>query len=233
MRIVKQVAHFEATDNPTADQLLSLNPDLVIPANYSGKNTNSDLAQLFVDTIASTGATVAELAHNKVAVGDMKKNLFSLFVANATRFGIKDAASTFYTLQEILDLTSDEKFFYLLNFAAYYKGEMVSMAPTLRQIYSFPQWEDAADDRGLIPLATVDHFLKLSETLREEGIILPSKDLFICATRWGDKEVLDLLFRGLDLEEAVKMYEIGFTTIEEIVEYYGNVPSSWMDKMLG
>lgn len=230
MRIVNKIARFDRGDNPTAENLLKLDPTLKIAAGYKGSNENLDLANLFVSTIkAGLAPSVAALTVG-IPVDKSPDPLFNLFTAQALRFHIKDSAIVFYTLSSSLELSTDTHFFYLLSLAQHFSGDMSSIAPTLEQLYKM---EEGRNADSIIELATIEHFFELNEVLRSEGIMLPTKDIFICSSHWGDSEVLDLLFRDLDISEAVRMYEIGFTTMEDIIEYYGALPDSWITKMLG
>ena len=230
MRIVNKIARFEAGDNPTAENLLKIDPTLNITPNYKGTNENLDLAKLFVSTIkAGLASSVAALTVG-IPFEKSPDSLFNLFTVQSLRFHIKDSATVFYTLSSSLDLSTDVHFFHLLSLAQHFNGDMPSVAPTLEQLYNMKEGRNAD---SIIELETIEHFFELNEMLRAEGIMLSTKDIFICSSHWGDSEVLELLLRDLDISEAVRMYEIGFTTMEDIIEYYGALPDSWIVKLMG
>jgi hypothetical protein len=232
MRFTGLTAKFEARDNPTPENMLALDPTLVIPTKYKGENPSPELAALFVNYLHKRPEATFETLNAGIPVESSKISLYlyNLFIAQAARFGIRDAQTVFYTLSDSLQLEKPAHFFYLLTVADQYNGATVSVAATLKQLYSFGE---GTDENGLITLETLEHYFKLHETLRAEGIMLNAKDVFICSYRWGDNEVLDLLLRGMEISEAIRLYEVGFTTMEEIIEYYGALPDSWITKMLG
>lgn len=232
MKFKDGVVKFTAWDNPTRENLLSLDPNLVIPDSYNGLNSTPALAQLFVNAVNNGDvAEFAELLEPLETVYEQSGG-FEVFSMEAARFKVQNPAAVYYDMLGVLDLNDGDQYYYLLLVCQKYKDEMVHVSPTLKILYSYDE-QGGRDENGLITLDTLEKYFLLNSTLRDEGIVLDGRSLFICSFRWGERETLNLLLDGMDLQEAVKMYEIGFTTIEEINEYYNSVPASWRSKLFG
>lgn len=231
MLLSKGFAHYAPSDNPTRDAINEVDPTVVIPDSYEGNVRSPFLAKLFVAAL-NNGATFESLS-KPVETKIKRKTAYELFVLNCKRYDIPNADAIFYDIDDVLDLTADEPFYYLLYISYKYKDTMGSVSPTLKQLYNFKEEKGGRDENGLISEDTLEKFFLLNSTLRDEGVMLDTKSIFICSFRWGEKGTLELLLDGMNLQEAVRMYEIGFTTIEEIHEYYSSVPASWRDKIFG
>jgi hypothetical protein len=232
MRKVRNLLRFERADNPSREALHAIDPNLTILPSYTGVNTNPDLARLFVNRLKETQQSVNELSKFSVPMESSATDtprLFTIFVAHALRLGIPDAGSVFYTLSASVPMQTDDKLFYILALSKHFSGNIVGVASTLKQLLTT---DTPRDENGNIPIESLDKFYILNAALRSEGVILPVKEVFLYSCRWGEKDVIELLFKGLDLREATRMYDIGFTTLEDIVAFYGKLPENWIDALL-
>ena len=65
---------------------------------------------------------------------------------------------------------------------------------------------------------TQEEFMKCREDYRDKKIT--------------KEEIFKLLRNGKSLSEALNLHEIGFKTVDEVIEYAGAIPESWIDLIL-
>lgn len=235
MIIKDNTVRFTESDNPVKN-LLSEKAQALVPADYAGTNKSELLANLYSQKLEN-GSTVAELSLVALEVSG-EQNLLVQTQAIVKRLtddsvDVKrgDFISTFYSLSEYLNFENQENAYYLVELYntldAYHTN--LNLGSTVRHLYSLKK---GRDENGRIPSAEIRKYILLNKALRAEGIVLPATEVFYCSLAWSEGEVFNLIERGLSLSDALKMYEVGFKTIDEIVEYGGSVPASWIDAIL-
>lgn len=232
MIIKDKLVSFDKNDNPLAS-LLTDEARSLVPADYDGTNTSPALARLYSARLVG-GSTVAELS--SVVLDEVGNNAnFVRTQAIAKRFGSDvsrpDFASLFFSLNENLNFEDKENAYYLAEVFSLMgsQNKNANISTTVRHLYSLNK---GRDENGRVPADEIRKYILLNKALRVEGIVLPATEVFYCSLAWNEGEVFNLIERGLSLTDALKMYEVGFKTIDEIVEYGGSVPTSWIDAIL-
>ncbi len=232
MIIKDKMVSFSKNDNPIAS-LLSEKAQASLPSNYEGTSNSVSLARLYSARLES-GITVAELS--SVVLDEVSDNInFTRTKAIAKRFGNDvsrpDFASLFFSLSESLNFEDSENAYYLAEIFSLMgsHNKNANISTTVRHLYSLKK---GRDENGRVPSNEIRKYILLNKALRAEGIVLPATEVFYCSIAWSEGEVFNLIERGLSLTDALKMYEVGFKTIDEIVEYGGSVPTSWIDAIL-
>jgi hypothetical protein len=235
MIIKDKFVTFENSDNPVLSNL-SENAKALVPADYAGTNTSLSLARLYSAKLEN-GVSVAELSSVVLDETPAENNNLVRTQIITKRLGdnvdVKraDFMSLFFSLSESLNFEDKENAFYLVELyntlSPITNG--TNIGATSRHLYSLKKGRDEANR---IPVGEVRKYILLNKALRAEGIVLPATEVFYCSLAWSEGEVFNLIERGLSLSEALKMYEVGFKTIDEIVEFGGSVPTSWIDAIL-
>lgn len=234
MIIKDKLVSFDKNDNPIAS-LLTDKARSLVPADYDGTSTSPALARLFSARLEN-GATVAELS--SVVLDEVSDNANLVRTqAIAKRLGNKvdvsraDFASLYFSLSESLNFEDKENAYYLAEVFSVMGSQNANanISTTVRHLYSLNK---GRDENGRVPADEIRKYILLNKALRAEGIVLPATEVFYCSIAWNEGEVFNLIERGLSLTDALKMYEVGFKTIDEIVEYGGSVPTSWIDAIL-
>jgi len=81
-------------------------------------------------------------------------------------------------------------------------------------------------------VAELENIFALAGVLRKEGIMFPSEYLWVTSSHWTADEVLLMIEEGLEIRRAMELYTMGFTTMEEIVNFASVLPDAWLDRML-
>ena len=234
MKITGNTVTFDKSDNPVKENL-TLKAQELLPNDYQGVNPSAILADVYSNKIEA-GLTVNELS--SITVDEVPDIVDSVTVAGIvmSRFGLtadsNDFVALFYSMAENLDFNDRENIYYLAQLYTYVKPlvKSNSIGSTVRHLYSLKRGRDEA---GRVPISEIRKFILLNKALRAEGVVLTATEVFYCSLNWAEGEVFQLLETGLSLSEAIKLYDIGFKSIDEIVEYSGGVPTDWIDLILG
>lgn len=234
MKITSDKVVFDINDNPSKD-VMSAEVSAMLPDYYSGVNSSSILADIYSQKILD-GYTVEDLSEIIIAVPDLIDSL-TLTKIMMYRFGLQEEAdggffnSLFYSLNETLDFNDKENIFYITQLHMKVSPLIAggNIGSTVRHLYSLNR---GRDDNGRVPVEEIRRFILLNKALRKEGIVLTATEVFYCSLNWGESDVFSLIEKGLSLNEALKMYDVGFKTVDEIVEYSGGVPMDWIDRIL-
>lgn len=235
MKIETDKIIFTEADNPVKENL-TFEAQKIVPEGYVGSNTSPILAELYSAKLLS-GSSVTDM--NETSIGDVPDVIDNLTVSQIVmaRFGFGEEAeqqnfkTLFYSLKESLDFNDSENSFYV---AQLYMNVMPlvangSITSTVRHLYGLNR---GRDNSGRVPADEIRKFIILNKALRREGIVLTATEVFYCSINWDTSEVFSLIEQGMSLADALKMYDVGFKTVEEIVEYSGGVPMDWIDRIL-
>lgn len=235
MKIETNMIVFENVDNP-AKELLPENVQAALDETYVGVSNSPVLARLYSNKVDS-GFTVADL-DSFVYSFDGEVSTFKTAQALMSRFGVgtdetrNDFKSLFHALNELLDLNDVENLYYMVELynMVQTKNATSSVGATVRHLYSLNR---GRGESGQIPVDEIRKFILLNKSLRREGIVLTATEVFYCSLNWDTEEVFTLIEKGNSLSEALKMYDVGFKTVDEIIEYSDGIPMDWIDRILG
>lgn len=237
--MASKIRSFTSNDNPAKDTLYSVDPTVLtlLPDNYEGENTSSHLASAFVHAINKTGSYTALNTTDVAEIpDDMRRGNGRLFADAYARF-IKNENdySIYYDLLNVFDtpkLTS-EQIFYGITLIQAYGGTRTrnGILNTLHGIYRYKK-ENMQSTTELVELDQLENLFALSSVLRKEGVQIPISSLWVCSTHWTADEVIHLIAEGLEIRKAVELYGMGFTTMDEILNYGTTIPDSWLDRII-
>jgi hypothetical protein len=235
MIIKDQIVRFDENDNPTFNNL-SEKAQALVSSDYKGTNTSETLARLYSAKLEN-GLSVAELSSVVLDEAPAENNnlvrtqIITKRLGNDVDVKRADFMSLFFSLSETLNFEDRENAFYLVelynSLSSITNG--TNIGATTRHLYSLKK---GRDENQRIPIGEIRKYILLNKALRAEGIVLPATEVFYCSLAWSEGEIFNLIERGLSLSDALKMYEVGFKTIDEIVEFGGSVPTSWIDAIL-
>lgn len=235
MKIETNMIVFENVDNPDKE-LLPDNVQAMLGETYVGFSQSPILARLYSIKVES-GATDDEL-NSFVYSFEGEVSTFVKAQALMGRFGVgvdetrNDFKSLFHALNELLDLNDVENLYYMVELynMVHTKNATSSVGATVRHLYSLNRGRNEA---GQISVEEIRKFILLNKSLRREGIVLTATEVFYCSLNWDTEEVFTLIEKGNSLSEALKMYDVGFKTVDEIIEYSDGIPMDWIDRILG
>ncbi len=82
-------------------------------------------------------------------------------------------------------------------------------------------------------VADLGNLFNLAQILHDEGIVMSTRHLWIASKHWTSEMVLQLIEEGMPILKALQLYQMGFTTIEEMQIYDEMIPEEWMLRILG
>lgn len=231
---------FTAQENPSV-QFLS-KQGIIVPEGYEGSSKNVTLANLFV--YALNNGVSWERLMSPVLLPDVsfkgatqEVNVAKLY-ATINRFvDVKwnTVVSLYWSLHSTLDFKNEEAYFRL---AEHYTHIVITFgnelyAPSFNTLYQtiLPAIQKKKET-SFIPTGHIVEYLLLNRALREEGVVLPMSDVFQCSVIWTGEEIFKLLRNGKSLSEALNLHQIGFKTVDEVIEYAGAIPETWIDLIL-
>jgi hypothetical protein len=224
-------------ENPTSAALNNAG----LPNNYRGETKNSLIVELFnrglEQGLSFEQMTKVEMNNDSATFED--DNLL-MFIARVRRFTPQapqsKLQSTYWALKTIIDM-SDINNHYLIadNYNKTFTD--AGVIPDLSIFYTtlWNEFNRTSNIEGFItPVESkkIVNFILLNKSLRDEGIVLPTKEVLACSVRWDKQEIFFLLQQGTKLSEAIKLYDIGFKTVDEVVLYAGAIPETWVDLIL-
>lgn len=229
-----------AQDFPTRELLVELHPAVVslIPDDYAGEISNSHLAYA-VGKALTNGISYDSILNETfelpgfLEIDNAKKYADLIFRLGAN----KDNIFTYYDLTSIFEhnyLTDEEIFFGLALTLRYETSPAITGAiSTFRAIYEYQTgYLERKPEQIVLPMiADFDNLTALGRILRSEGIIMPQANLWVASSHWTAQEVLLMLEEGLNLEKAMELYMLGFTTMEEIITYGEILPETWLNRI--
>ena len=217
-------------DSPSIDALRKADPNIVIPADYTGDNTNSDWAALIVSLVQRKRLSLEEATAPIKVAGKMPK-LIDTYNAYAKRFGINNSYPMGMSLLNLTQLQNSAGLFYALRCADMFEDRTQTLATTLPLLYGR---EDKAgqDENGIIPLAELQKFFALYSGLREEGIVGTFQDVFLYSIHWTTSDFIALLAEEVDLDTSLKMEAAGIRGAEEILRMFKTVPAEVIKEIL-
>lgn len=236
MKITNSQVIFDSSDNPVK---ANLSPEIqaMLPESYQGTNTSEILADVYSAQLLA-GRTVDELS--VVGIDNAPDLIDNMAVTKliATRFGFADEVekndfvSLFYTLDENVDFNNVDNSYYVAQLYSTVKPLVASnsIGSTVRHLYGLKR---GRDNNGRVPVGEIRKFILLNRALRSEGVVLTATEVFYCSINWAETDVFRLLETGLSLSESLRLHELGFKTIDEIVEYSGGIPEDWINLILG
>lgn len=233
MKITDNMVLFDKSDNPVKENL-TVKAQSLLPNDYEGVNPSAILADVYSSKIEN-GLSYQELS--SVSVENLPDIVDNITVAELVmnRFQVtaekNDFVSLFYSLAENVDFNDRENIYYVAQLYNTVKPlvKTNNIGSTVRHLYGLKRGRDEA---GRVPVNEIRKFILLNKALRSEGVVLTATEVFYCSINWAESEVFQLLETGISLSESLKLHELGFKTIDEIVEYSGGIPNDWIDLIL-
>lgn len=227
---------FPPHENPAKKLLESTN----IPKNYEGSSTSQLLTQLF-NTAVKTGNTknLHQISMEQYGMSDDETLYF--FTARVLRFNptvsVNTVKNIYWNLKKIIDMNNPTFHYQIAENYQTVQQVFPNIVPDLSIFYKTLFEEQHRINKTVTTVAPVAgekivNFILLNKSLREEGIVLPVRETIACSARWEQKEIFTILQQGTKLSEAIKLYDIGFKTVEEIVNYAETIPETWIDLIL-
>jgi hypothetical protein len=226
------VAVFTAEDNPIVSNLTP-NAQSLISKDYSGTNPSKLLAELYSNKVEAgelSSLDQVKLDNEEVVSDFAEAKLFMKRFGFAEKAENPDFISLFYSLNETLDFSNyDNKLYIVELYNSLSETTKASITSTVRHLYSLNR---GRDEFNRVPAKEIKKYVLLNKALRSEGVVLTATEVFYCSLAWSEQEVFNLLEKGLSLSDSLKLHEVGFKTIDEIVEYGSNVPMDWVNQLL-
>lgn len=227
-----------ANENPSRAKF---DDTISFPEKYEGANSSPLVTELFRKGLKQ-GLTVEQMTQVEFN-GELKnvedENLI-MFIARVRRFTPQvpqpKLQSTYWALKTIIDL-NDINNQYLISDNYNKAFTEAGVIPDLSIFYT-TLWNElnrtstVEDLISPVESKKIVNFILLNKSLRDEGIVLPTKEVLACSVRWDKQEIFFLLQQGTKLSEAIKLYDIGFKTVDEVVLYAGAIPETWVDLIL-
>ena len=231
---------FTSSDNPSVELLIK--NGIVVPETYFGESKNALLAKLFTYAINNgvswerilSPVRLPETHFNGATAEEKAAKLY----ATINRFvDVKwnTTVSLYWSLYSLLNFNEEETYY---RIAEHYTHIVLmfgdeTFAPSFTALYQniLPVLK-TKKETAHIPTENIIEYLLLNRALREEGVVLPMSDVFQCSVIWTGEEIFKLLRNGKSLSEALNLHEIGFKTVDEVIEYAGAIPESWIDLIL-
>lgn len=226
---------FTSRQNPSRETILAVDATALslLPTNYSGTSENKDLTALFVKTLQKVGSYKELNTINLDSIPeDMAKGNALCFATNYLRF-IRNGTdfNIYYDFQRIFKASklSDNVIYYTLQLLDHYgENARFSVFNIVNTILS----ENPEPVTTLPSIDKLDNFFNLAKVLRKEGVQIIPASLWLCSTHWNVEEVITMISEGLPVQKAVELYNMGFETMDEIIEYGNDIPSSWLDRII-
>jgi len=229
---------FPKTENPKASLLRE--GKITTPEGYEGSSNSELLTQLFI-TAVKTGRTFNQLVETTVKpetdypVVEEAVELWRR-VNRFTDVPYDDIVTLYWSMGRVYPLDTVEKHYII---ADYYQ----TIEKTFGNVDASPNFLTLYEKFGTlfnrnggtdnpIPTQKIINYMLLNKSLKTEGVVLPMSDVFKCSLVWEKEDIFNILRRGTTLSEALKLYEIGFKTVDEVVEYAGAIPEDWINQIL-
>lgn len=230
------MAVFPPVENPKPSLLV--NAGLTVSNGYKGSSNSETLLNLFVRAVEG-GKTVEQLTVKPELEksGSEKLDQFWVRINRFVTVSQQATNNLYWGMGEVFPLNTAEKQYV---FADYYQtvdnvfGNVEKMSPNFVSLYRnfAPLFNRTETVENIIPTETIINYMLLNKSLRSEGVILPISDVFRCSLVWEKEDIFNILRKGTKLPEALRLHDIGFKTVEEVVEYAGSIPDSWIDLIL-
>lgn len=227
------------SEYPTLENIYAINPSIELPKTYKGKNVDADLANAFVNTL--TRRTFQEITETESLENFPKSTpAEKRYLRDFPRYAVSLNDETIYW--DYLNILRSNKLTvsdvsYLILLTSKWSGEeLQQVLATLMAIHNYQRSTKEADSSIAIETAKpsitqIEEIFKLGLILRGEGVVMSAQYLWIAADKWKPEEVLELLEEGLPIIKALQLYQLGFNSIQEMVEYDDMIPESWIERI--
>ena len=154
------------------------------------------------------------------------------------RFGLAlDDVSSYYDFLNIFDkeALSVDEIYYTVSLASAYSGRrLTSVLSVFKSIYDYQVNVLERNPKEIVmpKISEFENLFDLTKVLRSEGITMEHPYLWIASSHWPTAEVLQMIEEGLHIRRAMELYTMGFTSMDEIIEYSGILPDSWLDRIM-
>lgn len=235
---MSKIKAYPDSENPTREAISAIDPKALalLPNDYSGVNTDSRFAKLFVDSIIEAGSYDALNTVDGTSIppemtkGNARKfaNRYIRFIKGGKDFGIY---YDFLNIFNTENLNNEQMAYSIALIKRYGDKTRNGVLNTLNSIYVYKK-DSLGEGRDIIPLQELENLFSLASFLRKEGIQIGIGHLWVCSTHWTTDEVITLISEGLEVRKAVELYTMGFTTMEEILTFGADIPDSWLNRLL-
>lgn len=208
-----------------------------LPDDYDGQADDDSLAY-------SLGAALEKLTFVELTKIKVKTPAYmdtanaKSFASEFLRFGLPlTEIDSYYDFLNVLDretLTLPE-IRYCVSLASKYRDARLTNAlSVVRAIrkYQVDYLERKEPEVVYASVIELENLFALAKVLRGEGIMMQSEHLWVASSHWSVTEVLAMIEEGLELRRAMELYIMGFTTMEEILEFSTILPDTWVDRVL-
>lgn len=211
-----------------------------LPDNYAGTNSDVHLADAFTATLnrkTFNQITRTPDAANALYITDTVTN-GKKFVSFFSKYALDTTDENIYW--DFLNIIGTpsltvNQISYLVNLAAHFKGrELAQMFSTVNSIivYQRKNLDVATANLTLPTIEAVENLYRLGEVLRAEGVVMETQYLWVASSHWDTDEVITLIGEGMPIARALQLYQLGYESIDEIVNYgAGAIPESWLDRI--
>ena len=202
-----------------------------------GDETDENLIALMAEALQNSTLLEVNTINTSLIPEAMNTGKARFFAKTYLRF-IKDASLlpiyfSFLSLYGKKTLTN-EQVYYVVHLIAHFGDKakrglvnVISAARASNEEYILEQ------DRHDPTVAELDNYYALNRFLREEGLVIDPKSLWVCSTHWTPDEVIELIAEGMEIRKAVELYTMGFSSVEEIIEHQNTLPDEWINRILG
>ena len=208
-----------------------------LPLDYAGTSEDKHLAYSFGSALQRMTYDEFISIPKPVAPDYMVRKDAKLFATEFLRFNLnKDEIDSIYDFDNLfVGALSESDVNYCVAIASKYSGNKLTNVLSILNIirdYQIETLERKGKEIVLPTIEELENLFSLSAVLRSEGIVMATQYLWVAASHWKSEEVLLMVAEGLELRKAMELYTMGFTTMEEIIEYSDIIPDSWIDRIL-
>lgn len=208
-----------------------------LPEDYNGKV--EDLSLAYSLGVALENYSFAELIKIRPKVPDyMDTANAKSFAREFLRFGLPlIEIDSYYDFLNVLgrETLTLQEIRYCVSLASKYRGNRLTNALSVIRairIYQVNYLERHESELVYASVSELENLFSLAKVLRSEGIMMQSEHLWVASSHWSVNEVLAMIEEGLELRRAMELYIMGFTTMEEILEFSTILPDTWVDRVL-
>lgn len=227
-------------DNPRIDLLLAAEPKVdptKIPEDYLGDETDENLIALLAEALQDSTLLEINTIDTSLIPESMKTGKARFFAKTYLRF-IKDASLlplyfSFVNVYGKKTLTNEQTY-YVVRLLAHFRDKakrglvnVITSARASNEEYILEQ------DRHDPTIPELDNYFALQRFMKEEGLVIDTKSLWVCSTHWTPEEVIELIAEGMEIRKAVELYTMGFSSVEEIIHNQNTFPEEWINRILG
>lgn len=226
---------------PTIEAIIEVDDSIVdrLPVDYAGTVDNRSLAEAFVFAFERKPFTdINVVAHPDFVAPFVSQPQGTIYAQLAHMYAMdREDAVIFW---DFLSLNKNKTlsvsmFYYIVGLLSKFTGARLTNVFMMVSAIHAHQLADRyeLENIQLPTIATINNIDVISAMLRAEGAPVEARKLWLASLSFPPSEVMRLLEEGLPIERAVQMYELGYTTVDEIKENINAIPESWIESLFG